>query len=269
MVASAASRQPHAGGGGHSKDEGWRMDGTLRGAVAIITGAGSGIGAAAARTLAGDGCRTVLVGRRARLLDEQADLIRAAGGEALAVAGDVRDYRQVEAVVARALDTFRRLDILVANAAIVDHTSIANGDPDEWHDVIQTNVLGVIYSTRAVLPHLLRQGRGDIVIVSSASGRVTYVGEPAYVSSKHATVAFGDVLRKEVSPDGIRVTLIEPGLVDTPLVRAHEAEVANTVPSDVVPLRPEDCANAIRFALIQPRGCCINEIVIRPTAQLL
>src|SRR5207244_10348259 len=132
-------------------------------------------------------------------------------------------------------------------AAVADYGPIDEADPEILHDVITTNVLGVMYGMRAVLPIMYEQGSGHLVIVSSASGRETYVGEPAYIASKHATVAFADCLRKEVTPRGIRVTVIEPGLVETPLIHVHP-EATELVPG-VVPLDPGEIARIIRFAL--------------------
>lgn len=206
--------------------------------TAVVTGAGRGIGAATAARLAEADCRVVLMGRRREVLEECAASIAARGGQAVAIAGDVRDFAQVEGVVRSAIERFGAVDIFVANAAVVDHTSIAAADPAEWPDVIATNVLGVMYGARAVVPHMLERSSGRFVIVASLSGRVTYVGEPAYVASKHAVVAFADVLRKEVSRSGIRVTVIEPGLVAQPLVAAHADAVAQVVPRDVVRLDP-------------------------------
>ena len=241
----------------------------LRGRVAIITGGGTGIGAATAARLAAAGASVILVGRRRDMLETRAAELRATGADVHAIPADVRSYPELERVAAHAVDRFGRLDILVANAAIVDRRPIAEADPDEWRDVVTTNVLGVLYATRAVLPHLLARGGGDIVIVASVSGRVTYVGEPAYVATKHATIAFADCLRKEVSPNGVRVTAVEPGLVDTPLVRESLEAVSRIVPSSVRPLESDDCARAILFALEQPDRCSVNEIMLRPTAQLV
>jgi NADP-dependent 3-hydroxy acid dehydrogenase YdfG len=112
-----------------------------------------------------------------------------------------------------------------------------------------------------------RQGSGHLVVLSSASGRVTYVGEPAYVASKHATVAFADCLRQEMAPRGIRVSVIEPGLVETPLIHVYPGAL-EMIP-DVVPLAPADVARAVRFVVEQPAEVNVFEIVIRPTGQLL
>ena len=239
----------------------------LHGQVALITGAGSGIGAALALQLADAGMAVLLVGRRPGPLSDQVAAISARGGRAAAYPADVRDFAAMDAAVARAISTFGRLDVLVANAAIADFGPVESADPALWDDVIRTNVLGVLYAVRATMPHLAVQGSGHIVIVSSASGRETYVGEPAYIASKHATVAFADSLRKEVTPQGIRVTVIEPGLVETPLI--HVYPEADALVPDVVPLDPAEVATIIRFALERPAGVDLFEVVVRPTSQIL
>lgn len=238
----------------------------LSGKAALVTGAGSGIGEATAEELARAGAGVTLAGRRLAVLEAGASRLQAAGFQAMAVSTDVREFAQVERAVQRTVERFGSLDILVANAAIVDHTAIADADPDLWRDVIVTNVLGVMYSVRAALPQMDRQGTGHVVIVSSGSGRHTYVGEPAYVASKHATIAFADCLRKEVSPRGIRVTVLEPGLVDTPLIRSHPYAL-QTFPG-VKPLDPIDCARAIAMAVTQPENCNLFEIALYPMGQV-
>ena len=239
----------------------------LEGRTAIITGAGTGIGAAVARDLAGSGVKVVLVGRRAGLIEGVAEEIRRQGGRATAIPADVRDFAEVERVVRTATDLYGPVDVFVANAAIADCGPIDTADPDLWRDVITTNVLGVLFGVRAALPGMLARGSGHIVIVASASGRVTYVGEPAYVASKHATVAFADCLRQEVAARGIRVSVIEPGMVETPLI--HVYPEANDLVPDVTPLPPEDIARAVRYVLEQPAYCNVFELVLRPTSQVL
>jgi NADP-dependent 3-hydroxy acid dehydrogenase YdfG len=235
--------------------------------VAIVTGAGSGIGAAIARDLGAGGTKLVLVGRRAALLEDRVTEIEARGGTAFAVPGDVREFVDLERAAAVALERWGRIDVLVANAAIADFGPIAEADPELWRDVIVTNVLGVMFAVRAVLPHMLTAGSGHIIITASGSGRVTYVGEPAYVASKHATVAFADCLRLEVAPAGIRVSLIEPGLVETPLIHVYEG--SNDMVGEVDALTPEDIARAVRYVLDQPPGVNVFEVLVRPTRQLL
>jgi NADP-dependent 3-hydroxy acid dehydrogenase YdfG len=235
--------------------------------VAIVTGAGSGIGAAIARDLGGRGTNLVLVGRRGELLDERVAEIEAGGGTAVAVPGDVREFADLERAVDVAIERWNRIDVLIANAAIADFGPIAEADPELWRDVILTNVLGVMFAVRATLPHMLKAGTGHIVITASGSGRVTYVGEPAYVASKHATVAFADCLRQEVAPAGIRVSVIEPGLVETPLIHVYAG--SNDMVGEVDALSPEDIARAVRYVLDQPPGVNVFEVLVRPTRQLL
>jgi len=234
--------------------------------VALITGGGTGIGAATAEELAAAGVRIVVVGRRPQPLEDVTARIKSRGGQAMGLPADVADYEAMEEVVGRTVESYGRIDLLVANAAVHDVSSIDGGDPARWSELIQINVMGVLNVVRAVLPLMYRQGAGHIVVVSSVSGRVTYVGETAYVASKHATTAFADCLRQEASPRGIRVTLLEPGLVDTPLAdNPYAAEMKKTVR----PLSPSDCARAIRFAFEQPPNVSINEIVMRPVKQVL
>jgi NADP-dependent 3-hydroxy acid dehydrogenase YdfG len=236
------------------------------GRTALVTGAGSGIGEATALALGRAGARVALVGRRERPLEDAAERIRADGGDAVAIPADVRDYE----AVTRALTTFvgsGALDILVANAAVADCGPIAEADPSIYRDVIETNVLGVMHAIRAALPAMLDRGAGHIVVTASVSGRITYVGEPAYVASKHATIAFAECLRQEVNDRGIRVTVIEPGLVETPLIHVWPGAL-DMVPN-VTPLDPSVIAGAIVFALQQPPDVDVAEIVLRPTSQAL
>jgi NADP-dependent 3-hydroxy acid dehydrogenase YdfG len=234
--------------------------------VTLITGAGSGIGAATALELGRAGFPVHLVGRRAELLEHVAAEVRVAGGEAQAHPCDVRDAGVLLELVDAIVRHHGRIDVLVANAAVHDTASVEDGDPSWWHELMDTNVLGVLYACHAVLPHMSRAHAGHIVIVSSVSGRVTYAGEPVYLASKHATVALGDSIRQAVAADGIRVTLVEPGLVDTPMV---DNPFANELKQYSRPLDAGDCARAIRYALDQPPHCSVNEIVLRPTSQVL
>lgn len=242
------------------------MSASLAGRTAIITGAGTGIGAATAEELGRLGMRVVLVGRRADVVEAEAARLLAAGIDARAMAGDVRDFATLEAIVARTVEAYGRVDTFVANAAVADFGPIDVADPALWHDVITTNVLGVLYSARAILPQMYAQGGGHIVIVASGSGRTTYVGEPAYVASKHAVVAFADCLRMEVTPRGVRVSVIEPGLVETPLI--HVFPEADALVEGVIPLQPVDIARAIVYVLEQPAHVNVFEIALRPTTQV-
>lgn len=234
---------------------------------AMVTGAGSGIGAAIARMLGDAGVPVALLGRRAEPIRAVTSDISAMGASAIEVVADVRSYSDVEAALHLANERHGPVDLLVANAAIAEVGPIADADPDLYRDVVTTNVLGVMNCVRATLPQLLSGGAGHIVIIASVSGRVTYTGESAYVASKHATVAFADCLRQEVAGSGIRVSVIEPGLVETPLIHVYPGAL-DMVP-DVTPIAPEDVARAVRYILEQPPGVNVSELVIRPTSQVL
>jgi NADP-dependent 3-hydroxy acid dehydrogenase YdfG len=231
----------------------------------IITGAASGIGAATAREFARLGGRLVLASLSLDGIDTLTNAIVQVGGEAIPVEVDVRDPEQVATLAQLALDHFGRIDFLVANAGIADQSSIVSGDPARWRNVIETNLLGAIYCVRYVAPHMVRQRSGHIFLMASLSGRETYVGEPIYIASKWGLVGFGHALRKEVLSAGIRVTLIEPGLVDTPLTRFNP--MIKTLLEATEPLQPEDVARAVVYAYTQPANVVISEMAVRPLRQ--
>jgi NADP-dependent 3-hydroxy acid dehydrogenase YdfG len=235
------------------------------GPVVIVTGGLSGIGAAIAREFAALGARLVLCDRS---LDREADVlgpIRAAGGDAVALAADVRDPASLEAVAAAALDRHGRIDVLVANAGIADQSAVADGDAERWRAVVETNLLGTMFSARAVLPAMVAAGAGHIFIVSSVSGREAYAGEAVYIASKWGQVGFAHSLRQEVMDDGIRVTVVEPGIVDTPLTRDNP--VVRPILEATEPLSAEDVARAIAYAHAQPAHVVLSELTIRPLRQ--
>ncbi len=234
--------------------------------TALITGAGSGIGYATAVELGGAGFLVVAAGRRVDPLTAVVARINASGGSAMACPLDVRDAEAVGRLVHDVTGSGAPIDVLVANAALHDTASVLDGDPNWWRQMVDTNILGVMNCCHAVLPSMCEGGAGHIVIVSSVSGRVTYAGEPVYLATKHATIAFGDALRQAVAPRGIRVTLIEPGMVDTPML---DNPFAAAMTESVTPLKADDVARAIRFVIEQPKNCSINELVMRPTAQVL
>jgi NADP-dependent 3-hydroxy acid dehydrogenase YdfG len=229
--------------------------------VAIVTGAASGIGAAVARELAAPGVRIVLGTLPGEGLDSVLADTAAAGAEAVAVEADVRDAAQALGIAATAEERFGRIDLLVACAGVVDRGPVAEGDPERWRAVVETNLLGAAYCVRGVLPAMLRQTAGHVVLIASVSGRESYVGEPLYIASKWGLVGFGHALREEVGPAGVRVTLIEPGLVDTPLTRGSAAVRPLLEASE--PLRPEDVARAVAYAYAQPANVAISELVVR------
>jgi len=227
--------------------------------VLLITGASSGIGAATARAAAGD-YRLVLAARREQPLRE---LVEELGGaeRALALRCDVTEWDQVEAMAAGALDAFGRIDAVFANAGFGASRGFLEESPEHWRSMVLTNVYGVALTIRATLPHLLERGDGHFLVTSSVAGRLALPGS-LYSATKWATTAIGEALRGELRQthknDGIKVTLIEPGMVDTPFFDQRPGEWA---------LRDDDIARAVIFALEQPEGVDINEILIRPTRQ--
>ena len=233
--------------------------------VCIITGAGSGIGSATARDLASIGCPVHLVGRRMEPLAAVAQAIRAGGGIAEAHPCDVRDAEALQSIASAVVERHGRIDVLVASAGVHDAADLRDGDPGRWREVIDTNVLGVANACHAVLPQMDRQRSGHLVLIASVAGRKTWEGEPVYTASKHAVVALADSLRQAVTRNGIRVTMLAPGMSDTPIL---DTPFGNELKKTVRVLDPSDCARAIRFALDQPPHCSVSEIVLRPTDQV-
>jgi len=236
----------------------------LTGAVGLVTGGVSGIGAAITAELRGRGAAVVAVDRNAHPQTAPSPGT-APDPAARQVAGDVRDFATMSGISGQVYDEFGRLDFVVANAGITDWGSMSDGDPRRWRDVIDTNVLGVAQTIRATMPILIAQGRGHIVITASISGRTAYVGEPIYIATKWALVGLGQALRKEARPAGVRVSVIEPGIVDTPLVQ-QTAEGAAELAA-VRALDPQDVARVVTFVLEQPAHVNIDEIMISPLGQ--
>jgi NADP-dependent 3-hydroxy acid dehydrogenase YdfG len=229
--------------------------------VLLITGASSGIGAATARAAAGSH-RLALAARRLEPLEE---LVAELGGaeRATAVQCDVTEWDQVEAMAATALERFGRIDAVFANAGFGATRGFLEESVEHWRSMVLTNVYGVALTIRATLPHLLERGDGHVVITSSVAGRRVLPGS-LYSATKWAATAIGEALRAELRQmhenDAVRVTLIEPGMTDTPFFDNRPGEWA---------LRDEDIARAVMFALEQPQGVDVNEILIRPTRQPL
>jgi NADP-dependent 3-hydroxy acid dehydrogenase YdfG len=222
--------------------------------VFLITGASSGIGAATARRAAQAGFRLVLAARSVDRLEAFAGEL---GGDdrALAVGCDVTDWNQQEAMVARALERFGRLDVAFANAGFGAPRGFTAGDPEQWREMVLTNVLGAAYTVRATLP-ALEETTGHILLTGSVAGRRAIIGS-LYSSTKWAITGMGESLRQDIDGSGIRVTVVEPGQVDTPFFdKPAEGR-----------LEPDDIARAVMFAVDQPPHVDVNEILIRPTAQ--
>ncbi|MGM0952213.1 MAG: SDR family oxidoreductase [Pseudomonadota bacterium] len=221
--------------------------------VMLITGASSGIGAQTARAAAREGYRLVLA---ARSVDKLAALQQELGGEdnVLTVSCDVQNGDDQEQMVAKALETFGRIDAVFANAGRGGEPGgFSKADPDVWKDMILTNILGVGLTVQHCLP-ALRESKGHLLLTGSAAGRTTIPGS-MYSATKWAVSAIGYGVREELRGSGIRVTLIEPGMVDTPFFDEPPAHA----------LKPEDIANAVMYAVAQPAHVDVNEILVRPT----
>jgi len=239
--------------------------------VALVTGASSGIGAATALALAARGTRVALAARRLDRLQTLVERIGQAGGEALALAADVTDERAAEAMVRRAHEEWGRLDILVNNAGLMLLGPIAGADTEDWRRMISTNLLGLLYATHAALPIMQAQHGGHIVNLSSVAGRTARAGSGVYNLTKWGVGAFSEALRQECVADHIRVTVIEPGMVDTELAShityGPARQAAQSRLQEIHPLQAEDVANAIVYAVSQPPHVNVNEILLRPTEQ--
>jgi NADP-dependent 3-hydroxy acid dehydrogenase YdfG len=239
---------------------------TLAGKTAVVTGASSGIGEATARLLAGEGCNVVLAARRE---DRLKSLAAELGVEALAAPTDVTDPAACAALVARTVERFGSLEILVNNAGLGLYGSIPEGDPDDWRRMFDVNVLGVLYSTRAAVRHMLARGTGDIVFVSSLAGRrVPRADGTVYAATKHAVTAIAEGLRMDVHEKGIRVINVEPGLVRTEFPESSYPDAEEYyAEKEYTPLEAEDVAAAVVYALEQPPRVSVNEIMVRSTEQ--
>jgi len=250
----------------------------LDGTVALITGASSGIGAATARALAAEGASVALAARRVDRLEQLSSEISAAGGRALVLDTDITDSAQAESAVERTARELGRLDIVINNACVMLLGPLENAPLEEWERMVKLNALGVLYVAHAALPHLLKAAQdaprqvADLVNVSSVAGRVARRNSGVYNLTKFGIGAFSESLRQEVTGRHVRVSLVEPGAVNTELmshVRAEVREQAAQRFANVERLEADDIAGAITFVVTRPRRMAINEILVRPTEQEL
>ncbi len=251
-------------------------DARLEGTVALITGASSGIGEATAHVLAAQGVAVALTARRTERLHQVAHDITRMGGIALVLAADVTDKAQTQAAVERTVAELGRLDILVNNAGVMLLGPVEGAPLDEWEQMVRVNLLGVLYTTHAALPHLLRAAAdgprqvADLVNISSTAGRVARSGAAVYDATKSGVVAFSESLRQEVTKRHVRVAVVEPGFVATELqshVRREVLQQTLQFLAGIEPLHAEDIADAISYLVTRPRRVAVNEVLIRPTEQ--
>ena len=244
----------------------------IEGKVVVITGASSGLGAAAARHLADQGARVVLAARRTERLQALADEITESGGDALPVTTDVTERDQVQALVDAAVEEFGRIDVMLNNAGVMPASRLDRLNVDEWDQMIDVNVKGVLYGIAAALPYMQEQKSGHVINVASDAGHKVHPGEAVYAATKHAVRALSEGLRQEGKPYGLRTTIISPGAVESELPETiSEEDMAEEVREvyEEHAISADSFARAVAFAIEQPEAVDVNEILYRPTSQNL
>jgi NADP-dependent 3-hydroxy acid dehydrogenase YdfG len=246
----------------------------LDGTVALVTGASSGIGAATAAALAAQGAAVALAARRRDRLESLAADIRGQGGTALVLERDVTHEQQATDAVQSTVAELGRLDTLINNAGVMLLGPVVDAPRAEWQQMVELNVLGLLYCAHAALPHLLHAAEtgprqvADMVNVSSVAGRAARNGNGVYSLTKHGVGAFSESLRQEVTKRYVRVSLVEPGATATELASHNRPEVLQSIRSQFGQrMQAEDIADAITYIVTRPRHVAVNEVLIRPTEQ--
>jgi NADP-dependent 3-hydroxy acid dehydrogenase YdfG len=243
----------------------------LDGRIALVTGASSGIGEATAVALAQAGAKVAIAARRRDRLESLAARLRAVDAELLVLEADLLDEHVAQRIVADTERHFGQLDILVNNAGVMYLEPVIDADLGRWRRMLELNVLSLIASTQAALAGMRARQEGHIVNISSTAGRIANPNAAAYSATKFGVVAFSEALRREVHADNIRVSVIEPGAVETELREhiGHPATKASldTWAASMRQLQPEDVADTILFCVTRPSHVNVNEILIRPTDQ--
>ena len=243
----------------------------IKNKIAIITGASSGIGFATALALSKKGAKVAIGARRTDMLSELEKKIKENGGEVYSQKLDVTKKNECNSFVDNVLKKWGTVDILINNAGLMPLSFFKNLKTDEWDQMIDVNIKGVLYCTGAVVSHMLENKSGHIINISSVAGRIVFPAGSVYCATKHAITAFSEGLRQELSVrKNIRVTCIEPGVVATELTNSITDEslqgfVENA--KKMESLQAEDIANAIVYAVESPNHVNVNEILIRPTTQ--
>jgi NADP-dependent 3-hydroxy acid dehydrogenase YdfG len=245
---------------------------SIKGKIVFVTGASSGIGAAAALAFAAEGARLLMAARRREKLAKVAAEALARGAQAVhTITLDVRDRRAVEKAVEELPAEWAAIDVLVNNAGLSRGLEkLYQGKIEDWEEMLDTNVKGLLYVTRSVVPGMVERGRGHVVNLGSTAGELTYPNGAVYCASKAAERAINDGLRQDVLGTPIRVTTVDPGMVETDfsLVRFHgDAERAAKVYKGVTPLAPADVADAIVWAVSRPPHVNIARILLTPVQQ--
>jgi NADP-dependent 3-hydroxy acid dehydrogenase YdfG len=242
--------------------------------VALVTGASSGIGAATAAALAAQGAAVALAARRRDRLDTIAAGIRDQGGTAVVLESDITDQQQAASAVERTVAELGRLDTLINNAGVMLLGPAVGAPLSEWQQMVDLNVLGLLYCAHAAVPHLLRAAEdsprqvADVVNISSVAGRVARNGSGVYNLTKHGVGAFSESLRQELAKRYVRVSLVEPGATATELAGHNRPEVLEAMRNQFGQrMEAEDIADAITYIVTRPRHVAVNEMLIRPTEQ--
>ena len=243
--------------------------GTLDGKVALITGGGTGIGEGAALALAAAGAKVAITGRRKVRLDEVVAAIEVAGGTAIAIPSDASKEVDAFAAVESCVSAFGRLDILINSAGVNEAGGIQSLSLDGWRKVIDINLYGTIYMTAAAVPHIKAAGGGDIINISSTSGRRAAALFASYSASKHGVNGFTEAIRQELGGDNIRVCQIEPGATESEIADSiSDPQWSAAIKAHVTKggaMKASDIADAIMFILSLPRRANVSQILIRPT----
>jgi NADP-dependent 3-hydroxy acid dehydrogenase YdfG len=242
----------------------------LQDKVAIVSGASSGIGWASAKALAEAGAKVMLTARREERLKKLKEEIDQAGGAAEYVVTDVVSREQVQNSVDKTLDKFGKIDILFNNAGLMPLSLMKNGHVDEWDQMVDVNIKGLLYYIHAILPNMMENNSGHILNVSSVAGHKVFPGGAVYCATKFAVRAISEGLRGELHPRyKIRVTVISPGAVATELTDTiTDPEIKEMLGQwDFAPLESEDIARSVMYAVTQPENVDVNEVLIRPLGQ--
>jgi NADP-dependent 3-hydroxy acid dehydrogenase YdfG len=245
---------------------------TIQDQVVIITGASSGIGEATAKELASKGAKLVLAARREDRLKKLQDETQTSGGQAIYKVTDVTSHEQMEELAAYALKEFGKIDVLVNNAGLMPQAFLFKKKIEEWDQMIDVNIKGVLYAIAAVLPSMREQKSGHIINLSSVAGHNIYPGGTVYCGTKHAVRAISEGLRQEEAMSGtnIRVTNVSPGAVNSELLETVTDPESKAGLDEFykIAIDADSIARAISFAIEQPSDVAINEMIIRPTVQV-
>ncbi|MFD7055792.1 SDR family NAD(P)-dependent oxidoreductase [Streptomyces mirabilis] len=252
------------------------MNRRLEGTVALVTGASSGIGHATALELAREGASVALVGRREDRLTDLAAEITGAGGKALVVPADITTAQAATEAVERTVEGLGRLDTLVNNAGLMLLGPAPSADLNDWQRMIDINLMGLMYTAHAAVPHLVKAAAeeprqvADIVNIGSLAGRNAYAMSAVYSATKFGVGAFSEALRQELARQHVRVSVIEPGSVDTEL-RTHNPDVIQqhivAALGDIERLQSQDIADTVGYIVTRPRHVAVAELLVRPTEQ--